>query len=113
MRGVKQRSTSIYVQGICVECKKNKQTTKGLRKGRRIYSHCCSTCNKRKYNPKYIYLAKKGDRCEKCGFKPVHPIQLDVHHIDNNHSNNNESNLQTLCANCHRLCHVIRNEGAE
>ena len=41
--------------------------------------------------------------CEKCGFIPVHICQLDVDHIDGNHKNNTESNLQTLCANCHRL----------
>jgi 5-methylcytosine-specific restriction endonuclease McrA len=29
--------------------------------------------------------------------------QLDVDHIDGNHRNNNPENLQTLCANCHRL----------
>ena len=29
--------------------------------------------------------------------------QLDVDHIDNNHENNDPSNLQTLCKNCHAL----------
>lgn len=38
-----------------------------------------------------------------CGFVPVLMIQLDVDHIDGDHSNNDPSNLQTLCANCHRL----------
>ncbi|NDB84204.1 MAG: HNH endonuclease [Alphaproteobacteria bacterium] len=28
--------------------------------------------------------------------------QLEVDHIDTNKSNNDPSNLQTLCANCHR-----------
>ncbi|MFL6518165.1 MAG: HNH endonuclease signature motif containing protein, partial [Bacillus sp. (in: firmicutes)] len=41
--------------------------------------------------------------CEKCGFKAEHPCQLDVDHIDGKHNNNDESNLQVLCANCHRL----------
>lgn len=44
-----------------------------------------------------------GDRCVKCGFVPEHPCQLDVDHIDADHSNNSPENLQTLCANCHRL----------
>jgi 5-methylcytosine-specific restriction endonuclease McrA len=30
-------------------------------------------------------------------------VQLDVDHIDGNRSNNELSNIQTLCANCHRL----------
>ncbi len=29
------------------------------------------------------------------------PIGLELHHIDNNHSNNNLSNLNILCPNCH------------
>jgi hypothetical protein len=43
------------------------------------------------------------DRCARCGFKPEHPCQLDVHHLDGNHGNSDRSNLATLCANCHRL----------
>ena len=49
------------------------------------------------------YRAFKKDYCEQCGFKAIHTVQLDVDHIDGNHMNNQEDNLQTLCANCHRL----------
>ena len=49
------------------------------------------------------YIVYKKTSCEFCGFLPVHTCQLDVDHIDGNHSNNEPSNLQTLCANCHRL----------
>ena len=38
-----------------------------------------------------------------CNFVPVNPCQLDVDHIDGDNKNNNPDNLQTLCANCHRL----------
>jgi 5-methylcytosine-specific restriction endonuclease McrA len=38
-----------------------------------------------------------------CGFIPKHSCQLDVDHINNNHKDNIESNLHTLCSNCHRL----------
>lgn len=31
------------------------------------------------------------------------PCQLDINHRDGNHLNNARENLQTLCANCHRL----------
>ena len=59
----------------------------------------CRRCEKRSYT----YTSHKGDVCEACGFIPEDLCQLDVDHIDNDHSNNDPSNLQTLCANCHRL----------
>jgi hypothetical protein len=51
----------------------------------------------------YKYKKHKKSRCESCSFWPQHPCQLDVDHIDGNHNNNNISNLQTLCSNCHRI----------
>lgn len=50
----------------------------------------------------YVRLVKK-ETCEQCGFVAEHPCQLDVHHLDGNRQNNLVSNLQVLCANCHRL----------
>lgn len=49
------------------------------------------------------WTAFKKDSCERCGFIPEHTSQLDVDHIDGNNQNNDPKNLQTLCANCHRL----------
>lgn len=54
------------------------------------------------------YLFKKNDcRCEKCGFSGENPYSklsiLQVHHIDGNSLNNDESNLQLLCPNCHAM----------
>jgi hypothetical protein len=49
------------------------------------------------------YRLHKGSTCERCGFVAEHPRQLDVHHRDGNWRNNDLANLQTLCANCHRL----------
>jgi len=43
--------------------------------------------------------------CEKCGFN-VSAI-LNIHHVDNNPTNNRLSNLQVLCPNCHALEHYI------
>jgi hypothetical protein len=50
----------------------------------------------------YDYTQHKKDYCEKCSFMGK-PCQLDVDHIDGNKFNNEQTNLQTLCANCHRL----------
>ena len=55
------------------------------------------TFSKRPYR---LFVA---DKCSNCGFIPIHICQLDVDHIDGNRNNNNILNLQTLCANCHRL----------
>jgi hypothetical protein len=63
-------------------------------------------CNKTGLTDKREYRSFVKDLCERCGFTPEHTAQLDVHHIDRNHSNNDPRNLQTLCANCHRLDRV-------
>lgn len=55
---------------------------------------------------------KKGS-CERCGFEPEHKCQLDVHHIDGDHENSAPENLQTLCANCHRLVTELDREARE
>jgi 5-methylcytosine-specific restriction endonuclease McrA len=49
--------------------------------------------------------------CSQCGFFAVHRCQMDVHHIDGNHENNDPANLTTLCANCHRLWHSQGEDG--
>ena len=45
----------------------------------------------------------KENKCEICGISEWQgkPIVCQLHHIDGNHSNNNLSNLQILCPNCH------------
>lgn len=53
-------------------------------------------------NYQRMYRAAKQDVCAQCGFSG-HPCQLDVDHIDGDHTNDDPTNLQTLCANCHRL----------
>ena len=58
----------------------------------------------------YPYAVHKKDYCQHCDFKPVHISQLDVDHIDGDRWNNDPSNLQTLCANCHRLKTHLNND---
>lgn len=41
--------------------------------------------------------------CERCGFVPEDLCQLDIDHVNGDHHDNRPENLQTLCANCHRL----------
>ena len=64
----------------------------------------CIAVFKRNYNKwNYPYRIHRKNKCEHCGFIPKHSSQLEVDHIDGNHNNNDPNNLQTLCANCHRL----------
>lgn len=49
------------------------------------------------------YQRLKAVVCKRCGFVPEDLCQLDVDHIDGNSRNHKPDNLQTLCANCHRL----------
>ena len=103
---------------ICVKCHANQSKINGKTKNGFIkYSKYCMSCERALYNQKnlskrtYGYVLNKKNYCEKCGFIPEHSCQLDVDHIDGNCINNKLENLQTLCANCHRLkTHNERNK---
>jgi hypothetical protein len=51
----------------------------------------------------YNYSKHKKEFCEACGFIPLNLCQLAVDHIDNDRTNNDLENLQTLCHNCHSI----------
>lgn len=59
----------------------------------------------RAINLKKHLIAEKGHKCECCGRTEWldHPIALEVHHIDGDKTNNDISNLQLLCPNCHAV----------
>lgn len=50
-------------------------------------------------------VALRGHKCENCGFSMWldEDIPLEVHHIDGDNLNNELTNLQLLCPNCHAL----------
>ena len=73
------------------------------KKGNPIYRTTCNRCHVAKYRPNMGYRLHKKPVCELCGFVPEHPCQLDVDHVDGDKSSSDPANLQTLCANCHRL----------
>ncbi len=79
-------------------------------KGHRYYSKYCSLCEKKIYGGKGRLEKYKKGHCEKCGFQPENLCQLDVDHIDGDNNNNDPTNYQTLCANCHRLKTYLNKE---
>jgi len=104
-------------ESLCVECKSRPRAYKGFYlkvPGEVVqrFSKYCNTCLHKKHGNgktnKYKKLNyKKLDYCEKCGYEALLPSQLDVHHIDGDHLNNEIDNLMTICANCHRALHSI------
>lgn len=89
--------------GVCSTC-----GSVSLRHGGRLANGQIKwRCSKARWKPKMVYTRHKKSACENvvCTATILAPCQLDVHHKDGNHSNNDPSNLETLCANCHRLEH--------
>ncbi len=92
----------------CEHCGPTIIRAKGLRKNGSIAWVCINSPGalSGSQRDKIKHRAAKKNKCERCGFEPVHQCQLDVHHRDHDHSNNAPQNLETLCANCHRLEHA-------
>lgn len=59
--------------------------------GKYRYRSNCSSC-------RTIARKNRKEYCEKCGGRE----NLEIDHIDANRSNNDLSNLQTLCKKCHQ-----------
>lgn len=99
----------VYCSAVCRRRTRRERRARSCRSCGSVFiprgnQHYCSGCTPRsvrRSQRRYQHL--KGDQCERCGFLPEHPCQLDVHHRDGDHENNAPANLETLCANCHRL----------
>ena len=73
------------------------------------YRVFCEIHHRNKYDMDGGYAIHKKKYCENidgrlgfvCTTTGKHGCMFDVDHTDNNHSNNSESNLQTLCSSCH------------
>ena len=81
----------------------------GLGKKKEYLLKWCRYCIKVESEKPYLKYRKS--YCEFCGFIPVNMCQLDVDHINGIHTDNNQNNLQTLCANCHRLKTFVQRWG--
>lgn len=54
----------------------------------------------------YSFRARKHlkDKCEACGYTK----NLHAHHVDQDKTNNNPENIQTLCKHCHNFWHTAQ-----
>jgi hypothetical protein len=64
-------------------------------------------------NGEYTYRHERLKIADKCGCGETRRFILAVHHRDGNRKNNNPSNLETVCFNCHALRHLKRNKSGE
>ena len=73
-----------------------------------------NVCNSKK-RIRLIDEGIKEEKCEICGLSEWmnKPIPLELHHKDFNHFNNELSNLQILCSNCHMQTHNYNNNYKE
>ena len=51
-------------------------------------------------------MKSRGEHCERCNYD-IYQI-LQIHHIDRNRENNNFTNLELLCPNCHAKEHYLK-----
>lgn len=58
-------------------------------------------------------ISTRGYKCENCHMSMWvgKPIPLEIHHIDGDGNNNQDSNLQILCCNCHAFTDNYRGRG--
>lgn len=94
------------------KCKNCKVAFERKKDGRRTYQFCSKQCNLAfnflgTKNPRwngggYSYRNFLKEQCEKCNSSR----NLTIHHKNENHSDNNPTNLQTLCRKCHYFIHT-------
>lgn len=75
-----------------------------LKKGTNYRSHALKV--------RLINAGIKEDKCEICG-KSGDDVTLELHHIDGDHYNNELSNLQILCPDCHSKTDNFRGRGSK
>ena len=109
--GCKQETLNAYLAKMNITYA-GQQAKKGQQKGSNVYKDSSYYLGP---NGKAIHSARlkiklvrdgiKEDKCERCGnshwlgFK----LPLELHHKDGNHYNNELSNLEILCPNCHAI----------
>lgn len=95
---------------ICFHCHK-KFIGHAAHKRKYCSKKCVGKESKKTFKPNYTTVRKAMisreliKSCNRCGYDKEIKI-LGVHHKDRNRNNNNISNLEVLCPNCHSLEHL-------
>lgn len=101
----------INAYGMCEICGIRPKSRTGTKyKGRRYWKRWCEACRPDRRMGQSNYRQHLQMTCQRCGFEAVVRDQMDVHHRDGNHKNNSVENLESLCANCHRLEHAMQRQ---
>lgn len=96
------------------DCYNPNQVGKGIVKQRKKLNDVVNNISSIKttnLKTKLFNLGIKFNRCEMCGLSEIwngKSIIMEMHHIDGNSKNNELSNLQILCPNCHSQTHNFR-----
>lgn len=106
----KQETLNKYLKKFNI-CYAGQQNKKGQHKGTNIYKESANYLHKNSKIPSARLRAKlvrdglKEDKCEKCGavYWLGKKLPLELHHKDGDHFNNELSNLEILCPNCHSV----------
>lgn len=106
------------VKANCESCGKEVLKSASISK-RNTGNYCSRECydSRRKKDLKRLKRSTKyyddllsNSSCA-CGVSEKYLLQ--IHHMDGNHNNNDESNIEVVCANCHIKRHLKRNENGE
>jgi 5-methylcytosine-specific restriction endonuclease McrA len=88
----------------CDEHQRNFKQFGGLATAEKVYSqHRLDYCEECNFQPAKLPRVNKYKKSDPKLFNSMVRSSLSVDHIDGNHENNDPSNLQTLCHNCHNI----------
>lgn len=104
MAGIEPAKTSVLNAG-CLPVASHGRNCLHLPQTRKYCSFNCEFAMARPLTLKKKLLKVRPHQCERCKSTVWldAPIPLELHHIDGNKKNDDPSNLQLLCPNCHAL----------
>jgi len=95
------------IRPICKCCQENPAAINYISNNKTFYRSTCAACIRKKAKQKPIPPSwmragyKKKAKCDRCGFTATFiKMQMKVFYVDGNLTNNNLTNLKTICLNC-------------